>query len=325
MNPLFFVPLLREAGLLSPPEAARLTEAETTRPFSLAFELRTLLYVGVLALSGGLGILLYQHLDTIGHQLITGGTALLIFLCWGYAWRHRQPYTPAVVRYASPLPAYALLLGCLLFVGLETFVQVQYTLFGTRYGLATALPAGLFLALAYRFDHRGVLAMGLTALASWVGLTAAPLEVLTENALGEPRIRQTALLFGLVVTGGALLLERRGTKAHFTPTYLLLAGNLSALAALFGWFDDGPAAWGYLPVVLGWCVLLGWYARRSHSFFFLLLAVGYAYAALTYLFYRLLPDELVAVFALYYFVLSCGGVVWLLFGYKRLLGIPTNP
>jgi hypothetical protein len=323
MTHLEILERLRAVNVLSPPEVERLAAYEQARRFSLHAELRTALYVGVLLLSGGLGVLIYQNLDTIGHQVITAGITALMAGCFWYVWRERKPYANGFVRHASPLPDYALLLGCLLFLSLETFVQVQYQFFGTRYGLATILPAVFFLALAYRFDHRGVLAMGLTALASWVGLAAAPLEVLSENAFSAPSVRHTALVFGVAVTGAALLLERWTIKAHFTPTFLILAGNLSAVAALVGWFGEAPAAYAYLPLVLGWCAVFLWYARRTHSFFFLLLAVGYAYVAVTYLFFRILPEDLALAFALYYFVLSCGGIVWFLFQYKRLLGIPT--
>lgn len=319
-----FLQRLRDAGVLSPPQAEHLALTEQTRPLSLQAELRTALYLGVTALSGGVGVLIYQHLDTIGHQVITASILALLLGCFGYVWRQRRPYADGFVRSTSPLPDYALLLGCLLFLTLEGFVQAQYTFFGTRYGLATMVPAVLFLALAYRFDHRGVLAMGLTALASWVGLVVAPLDVLTENALTEGSVRNTALVFGIGVTGAALALERLGIKPHFTFTHLLLAGNLSAIAALFGWFGE-TLPYPYLPLVLGWCAVFGWYARRAKSFFFLLLAAVYAYVALTYLFFRILPEDFVVGLAVYYFVLSCGGVVWLLFGYKRLLGISPNP
>jgi len=129
---------------------------------------------------------------------------------------------------------FVLLLGCLLFVTLEDYLQFAYQAFGTRYGLATALPAFVFLPLAYRSDHRGVLAMGLTALAFWVGLTIAPLDVLTSGQFRQTPLIDTAVGFGVGVMASALFLENRNLKRHCTTTYLTLAGNLSLAAALVG-------------------------------------------------------------------------------------------
>jgi hypothetical protein len=304
---------------LNAAEAEPIAAYERDRPFSLFGELRTTLYLGVTLLSTGLGILIYQNLDTIGHQTIVALIALLMVGCFGYAWKHRQPYAHRLVP-NDTLFDFILLLGCLLFLTLEGYLQFAYQAFGTRYGLATLLPAALFLPLAYRFDHRGVLAMGLTALASWVGLTIAPLDLLTSDQFRQMPLIDVAIGFGVVVMGAALSLENRGIKPHFTTTYLTLAGNLSLAAALVGWFGDRVPVL-YLVILTGLCAGFGWYARRNQSFFFLLLALVYGYIGLTYLFFRLLPDELLGIVGLYYFLFSCGGIVWLLFRYKQVLGL----
>ena len=164
---------LQAAGLLPPAQAATIAEAERTRPFSLHYELRALLYLGSTLLAGGLGVLVYENRDSLGHSVITALIAGAMLACFAYAARYR----PAFSRGQAPRPrvaaGYLLLLGCLLFLVLEGYVQVQYGVFGTRYGLATLLPAGLFLTLAYRYDHQGVLGLGLTALGAWVGVSVA--------------------------------------------------------------------------------------------------------------------------------------------------------
>ncbi len=315
---------LTASGALSPAEAEPLAAYERQRPFSLHVELRLALYLGVTALSGGLGVLIYQNLDTIGHQAVIAIIATLMLGCFAYVWQQRKPYANGLVRSDSPLPDYLLLLGCLLFLTLEGYLQFAYTFFGTRYGLVTFLPAVVFLPLAYRFDHRGVLTMALTALASWVGLTVAPLDVF-QNDFTQSPVVNTALVFGVAVIGAALLLERRGIKPHFTPTALTLAGNLAGAAALTGWFGEGSLRFFYLLALAGLCAGGLLYARRTHSFFFLLLAALYGYVGLTLFFFRILPEEVMIGFGFYYFVLSCGVIVWFLFGYKKILGIRNAP
>ncbi len=85
--------------------------------------------------------------------MVVAGIAALMAVCLGYAARCRPAFTWGVAPSAGLLPEY-LLLGCLLFLVLEGYLQAQYQLFGTRYGLAAALPTALFFGVAYGFDHR---------------------------------------------------------------------------------------------------------------------------------------------------------------------------
>ncbi|MCC3155692.1 DUF2157 domain-containing protein [Hymenobacter sp. 15J16-1T3B] len=316
-------------ALLPPAQAALIRADETRRPFSLHRELRLLLYLGIVLLSGGLGVLIYQHIDRIGHGVIVAAMAGLMLACLGYAARHLPPFTWAEAPRTGFLPDYALLLGCLLFVTLETYLQVQYGVFGSRYGLATVLPAAVFFALAYRFDHRGVLAMGITALAAWVGVTIQPLSAFVTNDFWHSRLSTAAIVLGLGLMATGLLAERYGRKAHFAFTYLSLGSNLLLLAATASLLDFTPGAGSFPPVVLvplilAVCAALVWYARRAHSYLLLLLGVAYAYVVVTYLLVRLIEftngfNDGGFVLLLFYVPLSAVGVVWLLLNIKKLL------
>ncbi|MGI4737259.1 MAG: DUF2157 domain-containing protein [Janthinobacterium lividum] len=316
---------LEAQGLLPPAQAAAIAEDERTRPFSLHYELRALLYLGITLLVGGVGVLIYQHIDSIGHSVIVGTTALAMSASFAYAVRHQ----PAFTWGEAPRPAiaadYLLLLSCLLFLVLEGYLQVQYGLFGPRYGLAAGLPAILFFGLAYRFDHRGVLSLAITALATWVGVSVAPLALFT---VGFPsrQLSGPGLLLGLALLAAGLVSEQLRRKPHFAYTYLLLGSNAALLAAMVRLFDGGSGReWPELLraflvalLVLGICTVLVWYARRVQSYVFLLLAVGYGYVAFTSVLVVLL--ELVGsvgsndffALAMLYFPASFAGLVWLL-------------
>src|SRR5882672_2103524 len=69
MNPLL-AEQLHAQGLLSDTSLEKVKAAEAGRLFSVHWELKTLLYLGVLLLSGGLGVLVYKNIDTIGHQAV---------------------------------------------------------------------------------------------------------------------------------------------------------------------------------------------------------------------------------------------------------------
>ena len=318
---------LTEKGLLPPAQAATLAEAERQRPFSLHYELRALLYLGIVLLTGGLGVLIYLHIDTIGHGVLMTAIALLMGACFYYADRHRAPFTWGEAPKTSVGADYLLLMGCLLFVALETYAQFQYAIFGSRYGLATALPAGLFIFLAYRFDHRGVLSMGLTALASWVGLTAQPLAVF-ENDFSTPAVRVAAIGLGLALSAAGLYDEGRHRKAHFAFTYLLLGVNLAQLGLCASVLEysghyaneSSLLAWGAALLVLAGCAGQYWYARRVQSYWFLLLAAGYAYAVVCWMFVQLLPGgEGSILLGLLFALASAIGIILFFVNLKNIL------
>lgn len=318
---------LQTRGLLPPAQIRAIADAEQSRPMSLHQELRAALYLGITLLTGGLGVLLYQHLDGIGFLVLLAVMALLMLASFGYALRRRQPFTWGQNTPGSFLPDYALLLGCLLFLALETYCQAVFNLFGNRYGLATLLPAGLFLALAYRLDHRGVLAMGLTALGAWVGVSVQPLSVFTANALLTSQLGIAGVLLGLGLTAAGLHAELTRHKPHFAFTYISLGANVALLAATAVLFDYYPQPWlpKWITVILVLLLSAGliWYARHARSYLFLLMGVCYGYIALTYSFIRLLDfssgGEAAVLLISLYFMLSAGGVIVLFMHSKEFL------
>ncbi|RZK27595.1 MAG: DUF2157 domain-containing protein [Hymenobacter sp.] len=241
---------LEAGGQLPPAQAAAIAEAERTRPFSLHYELRALLYLGITLLVGGVGVLIYQHIDSIGHGVIIGAIALTMSASFAYAVRHLGPFTWGEAPRTSIAADYLLVLSCLLFLVLEGYLQVQYQLFGTSYGLATVLPAGLFFGLAYRFDHRGVLSMAITALAAWVGVSVAPLELFSNSDFLWHALSLPALLLGVGLVAAGLASELLNRKRHFAFTYLSLGSNVALLAAMNLLFDAGKGqGFGWLLLV----------------------------------------------------------------------------
>lgn len=61
---------LQARGLLPLEQTAAIAAAERAQPFSLHYELRALLYLDTTLLAGGLGMLIHQNIDSIGHGVI---------------------------------------------------------------------------------------------------------------------------------------------------------------------------------------------------------------------------------------------------------------
>ncbi|MVM35332.1 DUF2157 domain-containing protein [Spirosoma sp. HMF4905] len=286
MSPTDVLNELNKQGILPPKQQTEIAAIEQKRPFSLHWELRSMLYMGILLLSSGLGLLVYDNFDQIGHGALLAAIALACVGCFYFAWRYRPDWTLKETKSRSTFGDYALILACLLFLTLEGYAQYAYNVFGNRYGLVTLLPALLFLPLAYRFDHRGILGMALTALISWVGVTVRPLELYFKTNFFDQDTVFSAIILALVLIGAALILDRRRIKPHFTYTYLTMAGNLLMVALLGGLFNfDGMRLWFALGLAVA-CFALDRYSRQDSSFLFLLMAVVYGYIGTTYLFFH---------------------------------------
>lgn len=287
MSPIDVLEALKTRNLLPARQADELADFEQKRPLSVYYELRSLLYVGIFLLAGGLGLLIYEHYEQIGDMAIIGGIAALCGASFFFAWRNRTPFSLGAAESRSTFGDYALLLACLLFLSLEGYAQYRFNLFGARYGLATFVPALLFMALAYGFDHRGVLGMGLTALASWVGLTVRPLELRLRTNFFDEGTVWAAIGLGTLLIVAALGLERRRIKPHFTDTLLTFAGNLVLLALTAGLFNFTERRWFYVLALFAVCGAYEWLGRQRGSFLYTLMALVYSYIGLTYLFFDL--------------------------------------
>ena len=68
---------LHAEGLVSDSAVQKAEALEWKPPLSLYWELRLLLYLGVLLLTGGLGLLVYKNIDSIGHQAVLAFIALI--------------------------------------------------------------------------------------------------------------------------------------------------------------------------------------------------------------------------------------------------------
>lgn len=314
-----FLSFLIQNKLLSEKQATEITDVERSESFSLYWEVRSLLYLGITFLSAGLGSLIYKNINSFGHSVLIVFIATLSLACFYYAFRQRKPFSWQEVTETTAWAGFALLGGCLAFLTLEGYLQYQYTFFGTRYGLAAFIPAVLFFFCAYRCDHRGVLSMSITALASGVGISIAPLQLWEANDFNHQNLTLTALLLGTFFVFIGWFSEQKTVKKHFSFTYFFMGGNLafvSGLAALFTL--DWKMVYFLFLAILSFLFVV--HARKNHSYLFLLMGVIYGYISFTYQLFNLLPNAFDAMLYWLYFMLSGIGVIVFLVKIKELIG-----
>ncbi len=248
MDKRIFQKLLHEE-LISQSEFEKVVSQQND-PVSVHWDLRTLLYLGIVLLTTALGILVYKNIDTIGHDVITISVGTLCAGCFWYCIKNAQKYSHEKITSANIWFDYILLLGCLLLLTFVGYLQFEYNVFGNRWGLATFIPMILLFIAAYYFDHLGVLSIAIVNLAAWVGITVTPLQILRSNDFGSTRLIYSGLVLGAFLVTISFASMYYHIKAHFYFTYKNFGCHIfliSLLAATFN-FDHLYLLWFLAPM-----------------------------------------------------------------------------
>ncbi|MEO8768896.1 MAG: DUF2157 domain-containing protein [Ferruginibacter sp.] len=302
---------LQQEGLLSASSLEKIHAQKGKQLFSLHWEIRTILYLGILLLTGGLGILVYKNIDSLSHQVVLLFIGLICGGSFFYCFKKKLPFSNGKVKAPNALFDYILLLGCLTFIIFIAYFQYQYNIFGNRYGLATFLPMTVLFFTAYYFDHLGILSLAITNLAAWLGISVTPLQVLEANDFNNNTIILTGVLLGIFLVTMGLVSLQKNIKAHFEFTYTNFGIHIlfiSLLAAMFQFSNIH-----LLIFLLLVAVAFYFYSRakKEQSFYLLLVSTLYTYIGLCY----------VVIHALSYSLNSGMGSIYLGFIYFIASGI----
>lgn len=278
---------LREEGILSEEEAARLIALERREIFSLYGELRTVLYAAVALIVTGVGLLLRENLERIGHGTIITIIALVALACYLFAFTRRGKREGA--------QDYVLLLGALLLSSDVAYAEVQYRFFGdawTRHLLILAIVHGV---TAYLSGSRLVLSLAITSLAGWVGVDREG--GFLEAGAAEAGAR---LMAAAALVGGWRMLhawaarsdgppeasgEAEGTSEvtlaprSFLETFDHFLAHLAFIGALI-WVFDGELEWPGCAIVFVFATIAIVAGVRTQREPFVLYGVVYAVIAL---------------------------------------------
>lgn len=297
----------RQDGLISEESFVKIKAANENRLFSLHWEITTILYLGVLLLTTGLGVLVYKNIDTIGHQVILIFIALVSAGSFIYCFKKKRPYSSTKVESPDIGFDYILLLACLLLIVFIGYFQYQYHVFGDRYGLATFIPMVVLFFCAYFFDHLGILSLAITNLCAWAGITVTPLEILKANDFNNDTIIITAIILGVGLSITGILTRKKQLKPHFAFTYTNFGMHLLFIGMLAAMFE-------FEKIYLLWFLALtavAFYfykeAFRLKSFYGVLILTLYEYIGISYvviqLLFNTLNGELGSVYlACFYFI-----------------------
>ena len=305
---------LFEKGFLTEEQFRKIELITSGKILSVFYELRTLLYLGVMLFTTGVGILIYQNIGEFGHILSIIALCILTAVCFWYAFKNVAEYSNLPVKAPTPYFDYVVLLGSLLFISVQGYLQFQFGLLNENLGLSTLITALFFFYVAYRFDHLGVLSLAITALASFWSISISPQKWYSGDFFSSANLQITAIVFSVVLAALAIVLEKKSIKAHFTFTYLNFCCLIFFAGTIAGLFM-GP--WGiYLLLIYGGCGFAWWAALQKQAFLFLLYAFLAAYIGTTYLLFVTILNEVVELWFLYS-IASCGAFIYFIIQYRN--------
>jgi hypothetical protein len=239
---------LKAHNILSAEQAAVFDRVARRRLVSVWLEIRALLYVGVLLLTSGVGLLVSEHRQDIGPWIIAGGIGVAAAACLVWVIRKAAPFSWGEVPSPSAALDYVLLLGLLLFAADLAYIEAEFTMLGRHWPHHLLLVAAIYLLAAYRWDSRTILGLALTTLAAWRGVSVGLISgSLWRGAAAD--LRANAIALGALYVMVAWQSVRTQRKAHFEEV-LANAGLLLLLGALVSGMLDRGSAWGVWLVAL---------------------------------------------------------------------------
>jgi hypothetical protein len=289
---------LAAGGLLGEEEAARLVALERREVFSLFAEIRTLAWLGVMLIAGGVGIIVSKHLDDIGPITLAAIIGFASAGCYVFAFWHRK-------RALSIIDDFVLLLGALLLSADVGYIEHQFHLLGSGWPRHLLLLAVLHAAGAYFFDSRALLSLSISSLAAWLGIERRVGDVFDSSL--DTALR--GFLCAATIVVWRIVDHRLRRSRSFAGIFDHFAANLAFWSALTLTAEDHlRTAACLLALVLAFAAgIYGW-KRRAEAF--VIYGWGYGTIAVDILFAQFVRDEvLISLFLVASTIASIVGLI----------------
>jgi hypothetical protein len=215
--------------------------------FSVHTELKLFLYLSVLLFTSGIGILIYENIDSIGHIAILTLLLVITIICFYFSFKNAPGFQKQQSNFENPLFDYlvlaAVLLSCI-FIG---YLQFQYTTFGTHYDLATLIPTAIGFFCAYYFDNKSTLSIAITGLAAYIGLSISPQALLNNDFRQTQSFSYYAIGLALFLVVWSIYSAKNELKKHFRLVFLTFALHLISISFITNLFEP---YWGIFIIAL---------------------------------------------------------------------------
>lgn len=308
---------LLEKSFITQEQASQISAYRNLDFFSLHNELKTLLYLSVLMFTSGMGILIYQNIDTIGHVAILGLLLIVIAASFYICFKNSAGFKKEATAFSNPLFDYLVLaaniLSCI-FIG---YLQFQYKIFGTHYGLATLVPTLVSFFCAYYFDNKSSLSIAISGLTAYIGLSINPTAILDNKIYENPDLSYSAIGLGILLIIWTMYSEKIKLKEHFTFIFLTFALHLISIACIANLFGN---YWFIFEIILAFNSYYFYFKSiqvKSLSIFFFTLI--YAYVGFNVILFKLLDLIDLHIFSNVYIIFSPAYVIFSIIAFIRLI------
>jgi len=291
-----------------------LESIRTQELISVYYELRLILYTGILLFSGGVSYLAYEHFGGVAHVCAMVAIAAGIVFGYRFISKFAKPYSNRQVTVDQPYFDYLLLLVALLILSLLAYIQVYFDLVTLLLRWTSLISAVILLTMAYRYDNRALLSMGITAFAATVGISLTPVNWAQGNWNASVDLNLVCIILGTVFLMAGYLSAAKFIKPHFRFTYVNFGLLLFYFGCISGMFDS-DFQFLYAGILLVSASLISLQTWRAKEFLFFLYSNIAGYIAITYFVYDFLDSTDAAIALIYYFPLSC--IAYIMFLMKK--------
>ena len=307
---------LFERKLISDRQHGFLEAIRTNHIVSVYAELRLILFLGILLFTGGVGYFAWQNMGEMGHLTSMFLLAVAIGVGFYFIGKFAKPYSNSEVSVSLVYFDYLLILVSLLIISLFTYVQVYFDLVELLINWTSFISAAILLFMAYRYDNRALLSMGITALAAAVGITITPVDWTKGDWQISSDLYLTSMLLGTLLLVVEHITYQKEIKKHFRFTYQNFGLLLLYFGGLASVFDSNHQGM-YASLVLVVSGSLSYYTWIKKEFLFFLYSNVAAYIAFTYLLFKIIESMGIDLsIMLYYFPLTCIGYIVFLISKK---------
>ncbi|MCP2025625.1 hypothetical protein L1276_000765 [Flavobacterium sp. HSC-32F16] len=244
---------LYDKKLITENQFEEIKEYRNLNIFSLNVELKLLLSISVLMFTSGIGILIYDNIDSISHIALLAILFIAICGCFYYCFKNSKGFQKTETTFESPFLEYLVLTANVLTCIFIGYLQFQYEAFGTHYGLATLVPTIVSFVCAYYFDNKSVLTIAVTGLAAYIGLSVTPQDIFNESSiLAYKSLSYSAVMLGALLILWTVYSFRINLKTHFAIIYLTFALHIISIASIVKMADyyDYYSSWLLFTVFL---------------------------------------------------------------------------
>ncbi|MHC0440414.1 DUF2157 domain-containing protein [Flavobacterium sp. 3-210] len=275
-----FTESLRDKNLITENQYKEITSYRNLGIFSLNAELKLFLYLSVLLFTSGIGILIYENIDTIGHIAILSILLIVIVVCFYYCFKNSKGFQKSETVFEHPVLEYLVLAANILTCIFIGYLQFQYKTFGEHYGLATLVPTIVSFFCAYYFDNKSVLTIAITGLAAYIGLSVTPQDIFNDsnNLYASQNLSYSAVMLGVLLILWTIYSRRISLKTHFSLIFLTFALHIVSVASTSNLTSYDTLNWMLFAIVLIGSTFYFYkasYENKAMSLYVFMIVYGY--------------------------------------------------